>query len=228
MIASQQYHEGWCFTPPKTPTHRTEGVPAEKDLRVSWCDGACATMDSPDSSGVSVVFRAAPLSTHVFGERCGLICVFSGLRPVVGDKRLVEARSAYFAYPDEMRRALEWLRKAAMRGREVYFCGHLLKEKQRVKENAAPLVASYVDGDGARVPPALLAPTAIVQSSPGREQFYWGLTEPVTPEFGEHSPTFLKPPPGPGHWGRQVGVGRHAALATAGYAEPQICGGPDG
>ena len=78
-----------------------------------------------------------------------------------------------------------WLREKAARGRETYFCGHLLTARRRVKENAAALLALYVDGDGAKVTPSLPAPTAIVQSSPGREQFYCGLTEPVTPEFGE-------------------------------------------
>ena len=125
------------------------------------------------------------LWAHLFGEQYGFIGGFSGLRPAVGDKRLKEMRSAYFSYPDERHRALDWLRKEATRGRETYFCGHLLTTKRRVKENAAPLSALYVDGDGAKVTPALPAPTVTVQSSPGREQFYWCLSEPVSPEFGE-------------------------------------------
>jgi hypothetical protein len=80
---------------------------------------------------------------------------------------------------------LDWLREKAVHGQETYFCGHLLTARRRVKENAAPLLALYVDGDGAKAPHTLPAPTATAQSSPGREQFYWGLTEPVTPEFGE-------------------------------------------
>jgi hypothetical protein len=128
---------------------------------------------------------ALKLWAHLFEEQHGVIGVFSGLRPAAGDKRLEAPHSAYFSYPDAGRKALDWLREEAVRGRETYFCGHLLTSRRRVKENAAPLSALYVDGDGAKVTPTLPAPSAIVQSSPGREQFYWRLTEPVTPEFGE-------------------------------------------
>ena len=121
----------------------------------------------------------------LFGEQSGLICGFSGLRPAVGDKRLKETRTSYFSNPHERHQVLEWLRQEAARGREAYFCAHLLNGRRRIKENAAPLSASYVDGDGAKVPSSIPAPTATVESSPGREHFYWGLTEPVAPEFGE-------------------------------------------
>jgi hypothetical protein len=128
---------------------------------------------------------ALSLWAHLFEEQHGVIRGFSGLRPAAEDKRLEETRSTYFSYPDEGCRALNWLREEATRGRETYFCAHLLTARRRVKENAAPLSALYVDGDGAKVTPTLPAPTAIIQSSPGREQFYWRLTQPVTPEFGE-------------------------------------------
>jgi hypothetical protein len=125
------------------------------------------------------------LFTHLFGEQHGVIGGFSGLRSAAGHKRLEETRSAYFPYPDERNRALDWLRKEATRERETYFCAHLLMARRRVKENAAPLSALYVDGDGAKPSPGMPSPTAVVQSSPGREQFYWRLTEPLVPEFGE-------------------------------------------
>jgi hypothetical protein len=185
MIASQGYQDGPCFTPPKASTHRTEGFPAKRDPKIACNEETRSTMDSPDGSVLLGEFCAAHLLDHLFRVQRGLICGFSGLRPVVGDKKLIGTRSAYFAYPDELCMVLEWWLKEAAHGREAYFCGHLLTERRRVKENAAPLSALYVDGDGAKVSPALLAPTATVESSPGREHFYWGLTEPVTPQFGE-------------------------------------------
>jgi len=42
-----------------------------------------------------------------------------------------------------------------------------------------------MDGDGAQVRPGMPTPTAVVESSPGREQFYWGLSRPLPPEVGE-------------------------------------------
>jgi hypothetical protein len=134
-----------------------------------------------DSDGNDVL----QLWTHLFGDKCGVIGGFSGLRPAPADKRLEETHSAYFSYPDEQHSASDWLRKEATRERETYFCAHLLTARRRVKENAAPLSALYVDGDGAKATSALPSPTAVIRSSPGREQFYWRLTEPVPPEFGE-------------------------------------------
>jgi len=135
-----------------------------------------------DTSGEDATLK---LWAHLFEEQQGVIGVFSGLRLAAGNKRLEAPSSAYFSYPDEGCTAVGWLREKAARGRETYFCAHLLIARRRVKENAAPLLALYVDGDGAKASHTLPAPTATIQSSPGREQFYWGLTEPVTPEFGE-------------------------------------------
>jgi len=125
------------------------------------------------------------LWAHLFGEQHGLIAGFSGLRPAAGDKRLEETCSAYFSYPNEQQRASEWFREEAASERETYFCAHLLMAKRRVKKNAAPLSALYVDGDGAKPGRGMPSPTVVVQSSPGRAQFYWRLAEPVAPEFGE-------------------------------------------
>jgi hypothetical protein len=70
-------------------------------------------------------------------------------------------------------------------GREVYQCAHLLIARHRVKANAAPLLACYVDGDRAKPGDNMPQPTAVVVSSPGREQYWWHLSRPVPPEEGE-------------------------------------------
>ena len=112
--------------------------------------------------------------------------LFSGARSEPDSKELEDECSAYFAWPDERERALRWVeREAFSKGRETYHCAHLLTRRRRLKDNAAPLRSLYVDGDGAKVPEHLPRPSAVVESSPGREQFYWCLTQPVLPEVGE-------------------------------------------
>jgi hypothetical protein len=54
-----------------------------------------------------------------------------------------------------------------------------------VKASAASLTACYVDGDGAKPTASTPRPTAVVVSSPGREQYWWRLSRPVAPEEGE-------------------------------------------
>ncbi len=126
---------------------------------------------------------AAELLSHVFGDGRGIVAGFSGHRS--DGNNLDAARSGYFGWPDQGEAALGWLRGEDGRGCEVYFCAHLLTARRRVKANAALLLALYVDGDGAKPGPGTPTPTAVVESSPGREQFWWRLARPVAPEVGE-------------------------------------------
>ena len=122
---------------------------------------------------------------HIYGEQVGVVGLFSGIRPESRSKRLESTRQAYFAWPAQEERARAWIECEAAALRETYHCGHLLTDRRRIKENAAPLSALYVDGDGAKVRPSMPSPTAVVESSSGREQLYWGLSRPVAPEVGE-------------------------------------------
>jgi len=125
---------------------------------------------------------ALALWRHIFRDGHGYIGVSSGQRQG-GD--LLDYRQAFYRYPDQIDEAEAWLRAQSDAGREAYFCAHLLTEPVRQKEYAAPLLALYVDGDGAQVLPGLPPPTAIVDSSPGRQHYYWALTRPAEPEVGE-------------------------------------------
>jgi len=122
---------------------------------------------------------------HIYGEEAGMLALFSGTRSEPQSQELVDTRSAYFDYPRHLERARARAQCEAAERREVYHCAHLLTARRRVKENAAPLSALYVDGDGAKPGPETPSPTAIVESSPGREQYYWRLSHPVAPEVGE-------------------------------------------
>lgn len=126
-----------------------------------------------------------PLWEHIYGEQRGILALFSGLRPGPGSKKLKDTCPGYFEWPSEREQARVWVEGEAAAGRETYHCGHLLTARRRIKDNAAPLSVLYVDGDGATPGPEIPDPTAVVESSPGREQYYWRLAEPVPPEFGE-------------------------------------------
>jgi hypothetical protein len=125
------------------------------------------------------------LWNHIFGDSAGVLAVFSGERLEPGGKQLDDPRTLYLDYPGEVGRAEALCRRFSDQGREVYQCAHLLMSRRRLKACAAPLVACYVDGDGAKPTANTPPPTAVVASSPGREQYWWRLSRPVEPEAGE-------------------------------------------
>jgi hypothetical protein len=119
----------------------------------------------------------------VFAGQRGFLCIFSGQRSD-GDV-LENTKSRYLRLPGHLEEAARYAKGESAAGREVYSCAHLLTRRRRVKENATPLAALYVDGDGAKVEAQMPEPTVTVESSPGREQFWWALSEPVAPKEGE-------------------------------------------
>ncbi len=131
-------------------------------------------------SASRALYQAQDLWYHIFGDEPGILAL-GYAKPRAG----ATFQHDYFDYPGEAEQAAERAHELSEAGFNVWHCAHLLTEKRRVKENAAAITALYVDGDGAKVPPNLPQPTAVVRSSPGREQFYWRLSMPVPPEVGE-------------------------------------------
>jgi hypothetical protein len=125
------------------------------------------------------------LWNHVYGARRGILALFSGSRPRPVSRELLQTRTEYFEWPAEWERARGWIDREAKTGRETYHCTHLLTARRRIKKNAARVGALWVDGDGAKVTGSLPEPTAVVLSSPGREQHYWRLTSTVEPAVAE-------------------------------------------
>ncbi len=125
------------------------------------------------------------LWAHVFGEVKGILPIFSGERSGPGSKRLDDPRTFYLDYPREAEKAEALCRRLSEDGREVYQCAHLLTHRRRVKASATSLSACYVDADGAKPVDNMPQPTAVVVSSPGREQYWWRLSRSVGPEEGE-------------------------------------------
>jgi hypothetical protein len=135
-------------------------------------------------SGISSLNTPLFLWNHLFADQRGYLALFSGARAPDPWKLLIRAER-YLSWPDEAGSAVESALSESNRGRESYFCAHLLTEKRRIKENAAPLRALYVDGDGAYPGEGLPQLTAIIESSPGRLQMWWRLDSEVSPETGE-------------------------------------------
>ncbi len=118
---------------------------------------------------------------HVFGDGPGLLQIWTGKRD--GDdipKETINLKN--FNYPGAARTAAEWAINKATRGREVYYCAHLLTGPERSEDNAAEIAALYCELDGAPVPNGSLAPTAVVESSPGHYHCYWRLTDATPPK----------------------------------------------
>jgi hypothetical protein len=122
---------------------------------------------------------------HAFGKSTGLLAIFSAERSEPRSKQLDDPRTLYFDYPRNVRKAEALCRRLSDEGSEVYQCAHLLTTRRRVKASAAPLTACYVDADGAKPVGNMPRPTAVVVSSPGREQYWWRLSRPVEPEEAE-------------------------------------------
>jgi hypothetical protein len=122
---------------------------------------------------------------HIFGGERGLLQIFTGKRTSNGAIDRETLKSDCFSYPKAAEAAAEWALKKSEEGREVYFCVHLLTKPQRIKENAAGIIALWGDLDGAPVPNGDLKPTAVVESSPGRYHAYWRLESDIPPQTAE-------------------------------------------
>jgi len=131
-------------------------------------------------SASRTLYQPEDLWYHIYGDERGILAL--GYAEPAADAAF---HHQYFDYPVRAEQAAERARELSEGGFNVWHCAHLLTAKQRVKENAAVITALYVDGDGVQVPPNLPQPTAVVKSSPGREQFYWRLSMPIPPEIGE-------------------------------------------
>src|SRR5919107_694468 len=120
---------------------------------------------------------------HLFGElEGGYLVTFTGKQSGRSND-LDHTKQRSWHLPGEAEEAAAYLERESRNGRDAYFGVHLFREEgNRLGENAAPIMALWVDGDGARVPEDWPQPTAVIESSPGRHHYYWRLTRPVSPE----------------------------------------------
>src|SRR5688572_9882642 len=106
-------------------------------------------------SGTGILWK------HIFGDLPGLIAVWSGRR-VPDQTELADPTTRYYQWPRKSAAAYQQLKRESTPGREAYFCAHLLTKQRRIKENAAKMLAAYVDGDGAQPGPDVPPPSAVI------------------------------------------------------------------
>jgi RepB DNA-primase from phage plasmid len=123
---------------------------------------------------------------HLFGGLEGYLVTFTGQQSARRDGKpneLDDTSQRSWQWPAEREAAAAYLESESDKGRDSYFAVHLFtKPGTRRAENAAEILALWVDGDGAQVPEEWPQPTAVVESSPGRQHFYWRLTRPIDPQ----------------------------------------------
>jgi DNA primase RepB-like protein len=123
---------------------------------------------------------------HLFWDLKGYLVTFTGKQSERSDARpneLDNTAQRSWRWPAEREAAAAYLEAESDKGRDAYFGVHLFKRPgTRRGEYAAEILALWVDGDGARVPEEWPQPTAVIDSSPGRQHFYWRLTRPIEPE----------------------------------------------
>ncbi len=124
-------------------------------------------------------YTARDLWRHILGDGSGYLCVASGQRAAPG-AALADWEERFFAYPAVAGFAEGLVEQADRRGRDAYFCAHLLTDKRR-KGNAAAIRALYYEMDGGALPAHLPRPTALVESSPGHHHGYYRLTRALPP-----------------------------------------------
>jgi hypothetical protein len=123
---------------------------------------------------------------HLFGGLEGYLVTFTGkqsARPNARPNELDDTRQRSWRWPAEQEDAAAHLEAESREGRDAYFGVHLFRRPgTRRGEHAGEILALWVDGDGAQVPKDWPQPTAVVESSPGRQHFYWRLTRPIAAE----------------------------------------------
>lgn len=129
--------------------------------------------------------RITELWEHLFGDLEGYLVTFTGRQSAgAGPNELEDTKQRSWHWPAEKDAAAAYLLEESEAGRDAYFGVHLFRHPgSRKGENAAEILALWVDGDGATVPEMWPQPTAVVESSPGRHHFYWRLTRPIAPEY---------------------------------------------
>jgi RepB DNA-primase from phage plasmid len=131
--------------------------------------------------------RITELWAHLFGDLDGYLFTFTGrqsVEPSAQSNELDDTWQRSWRWPVQKDAAADYLLKQSQAGRDAYFGVHLFRRPaSRKGENAAEVLALWVDGDGAQVPKDWPQPTAVVESSPGRHHFYWRLTRPIDPEY---------------------------------------------
>lgn len=134
---------------------------------------------------------AIALWEHLYGDLEGYLCISHAQRTYdffgnPNPKETYDFKQTYFWYPERKEEAITYALEQSDKGREVWFCKHLLTGKVRQKEYATGILALGTEYDGAPLPNSNLTPTARVESSPGHYHSYQRLERPLDPQIAEN------------------------------------------
>lgn len=90
----------------------------------------------------------------------------------------------WFEWPNDIDKIVECATEFAEET-NVYFSTYLFKSKSTTKDNVLPTRTIQADLDEADINNLPVPPTVLVQTSPGRHQGYWILTEPTDSDIHE-------------------------------------------
>ncbi len=144
--------------------------------------GGTAQAQTPPADQTTILGFFAALH----GDRAGYLPILTGTRC---SARLSAVRERLYPWPAAAPALVGYVAQEVAAGREVYAGAHLLQDKtkgrKRDEHNAAPIAVLWADVDHDRLPASAPPPTYIVESSPGRWQAYWHLTEAIAPDRAE-------------------------------------------
>ena len=143
---------------------------------------------------------ARKLWSHIYGNLEGFLCIASAVRnlddhgvPIKSGKGATDNKTfseKYFWYPEEIDRALAYIREVnSMPLHEVWCSKSLFETRKRKESNVVACGALAVELDGPPLPNGSVTPTAVVVSSPahlnddGKDHFhpYFALSRPTLP-----------------------------------------------
>jgi hypothetical protein len=115
---------------------------------------------------------------QVFGRNEGFLCLARKPRDKEG---LYEK---FFEYPEHLDLALEYIEEFYTRY-DLYFCAQLLTERRRTKQYIETVPHLWADLDPCPVKNLRVAPSFVIQTSPGRTQALWRLDESLSAHEAE-------------------------------------------
>jgi hypothetical protein len=122
---------------------------------------------------------------HLYGNGNFHLAVCSNDFQKKRTKRFDEGKT--YAYPILVSTVEAKIAEIGRDGFDAYICAHGVRDstKGRIKWNAAFVHCLWADLDGAPIPTGPLAPTMVVETSPGRWQVFYALSRALEPTVAE-------------------------------------------
>lgn len=147
-------------------------------LKLEWSVVEVITIDADTNKRREAFLRKVFGSAKTLNE--GYFCIAYG--PKNRDPK--RFREEFFKYPDEIPAALDLI-NTVFQGNNVWFCPQLMSRRKRVKESVSRTPTAWADLDTCEPENLYIAPSVIIESSPGRYQGLWHFDSEVEPDVAE-------------------------------------------